>query len=58
MHAPGLPQARAEGRVTAVHAGLKESEKELSVIQKELQDIDHVRLLPCVALLIAEVYIF
>ncbi len=32
--------------MTTVHAGLKESEKELSIIQKELADIDQVRV-PC-----------
>ncbi len=37
-----MHQARAEGRVTSIHAGLKESEVELASIQKELRDMDQV----------------
>jgi len=35
-------QERAETRVSKIHAGLKESEKELSVLEQELQDMDHL----------------
>ena len=35
-------QERAEARVSHIHADLKESEKELLVLEKELQEIDHI----------------
>jgi hypothetical protein len=33
-------QERAEARVSEIHEGLKESEEELRVLERELQDID------------------
>eukprot|EP01041_Mallomonas_annulata_P003889 gene3889-7762_t len=35
-------QEKAEARVSHIYADLKESEKELSVLERELQEIDHI----------------
>lgn len=35
-------QEKAESRVSNIHADLKESEKELAVLEKELLEIDHI----------------
>ena len=35
-------QERAESRVSEIHAGLQESEKELAVLERELKDIDQL----------------
>ena len=35
-------QEKAEDRVSKIHAGLQESEKELAVLERELKDIDHL----------------
>lgn len=35
-------QERAETRVSQVHAGLQESERELAVLEQELRDVDHL----------------
>ena len=42
IDAPYRAQEKAEARVSHIHSELKESESELLVLEKELQEIDQI----------------